>query len=190
MTHTDKRSEILHSALELIAVNGFHGAPMSMIAEQANVAMGTIYRCFESKELLIQELRNELEERFREAVMREFPAGRPLRERFLHVSRVFVQYCLAAPLDFRFLEQFHNSPYGVAYRRDQILGNNDTGVLQELLEEAQREQILKPLPRTVLCALIFGPLLCLVRDQILGFAELDQSLIDRTVEACWDAIRH
>jgi AcrR family transcriptional regulator len=187
MSHTDKRVEILRSTLEIIAANGFHGAPMSMIAERANIAMGSIYRCFESKELLIHALRNELEERFREEVMREFPARRPLRERFLHVSRIFVQHCLESPLDFRFLEQFYNSPYGVAYRRDQILG---AGILQALLEEAQREQILKLLPHTVLSALIFGPLLCLVRDQILGFIELDQPLIDRTVEACWDAIRH
>lgn len=189
MTLPEKRNEILRTALELIALNGFHGAPISMIAEQANVATGTIYCYFESKDELIFALHQELEKRFAAAIMRDYPAGRPLRERFLHVSREFVRHSLAAPLDFRFLEQFHNSPYGVAYRRDQILGTAETGIIRELLEEAQREQILKALPHTVLLALIFGPLLCVVRDQILGFTELDQQLIDRTLEACWDAIR-
>lgn len=190
MIHVEKRSDILRTALDLIATNGFHGAPMAMIAGRSQVAMGTIYRCFESKDHLILALREELEGRFREAVMRDFPGGCPLRERFLHVGRTFVRYCLDSPADFLFLEQFHNSPYGAAYRRDQILGSQDSGVLHELLEEALREQIIKPLPHAVLSALIFGPLLCLVRDQIFGFNKMDPPLIDQTVEACWDAIRH
>ncbi|ALC15683.1 transcriptional regulator, TetR family [Desulfuromonas soudanensis] len=189
MTQTEKRSEILRSALVLISQKGFHGAPMSMIADQAQVAMGTIYRCFESKESLIHELHRELESRFQTAIMQDFPSGEPLRERFLHVSRVFVRYSLASPTDFCFLEQFYNSPFGVSYRRDRILGNNDTGVLQKLLDEARKDGMLKPLPHTVLCALIFGPLFCLVRDHIFNFIELDQKLVDACLEATWDAIR-
>ena len=51
----DKRTDILQSALELIAERGFHGAPISEIAQKANVAAGTIYRYFENKDLLIKE---------------------------------------------------------------------------------------------------------------------------------------
>ncbi|HDR46215.1 MAG TPA: TetR/AcrR family transcriptional regulator, partial [Geoalkalibacter subterraneus] len=55
MQTVEKREEILRAALEVISTHGFHGAPMSMIAEQAQVAMGTIYRFFPSKECLIHE---------------------------------------------------------------------------------------------------------------------------------------
>jgi AcrR family transcriptional regulator len=38
----DKRRAILTAALELIAANGFHGAPTAMIAAAAGVGTGTI----------------------------------------------------------------------------------------------------------------------------------------------------
>jgi len=53
MTKPDKRDDIVRAALELIAENGFHGAPMAMIADKAGVGAGTIYRYFENKEVLI-----------------------------------------------------------------------------------------------------------------------------------------
>ena len=38
-------------------------------------------------------------------------------------------------------------------------------------------------------ALAFGPLITLTRDHILGFTILDDTLIERAVEACWDGIK-
>jgi len=52
MARRDKRDDIVQAALELIAENGFHGAPMAMIADRAGVGAGTIYRYFENKDLL------------------------------------------------------------------------------------------------------------------------------------------
>ncbi|MFZ2950245.1 MAG: helix-turn-helix domain-containing protein, partial [Desulfuromonadaceae bacterium] len=61
MSKLEKRDEIVRAALELIAENGFHGAPMAMIAEKAGVGAGTIYRYFENKDVLINELYRGLE---------------------------------------------------------------------------------------------------------------------------------
>jgi AcrR family transcriptional regulator len=65
--------------LELIAEKGFHGAPMSMIAEKSGVAVGTIYRYFENKDVLINTLYHELEEKImvslRDATPRVNPSG-------------------------------------------------------------------------------------------------------------------
>ena len=89
----------------------------------------------------------------------------------------------------KYIEQFHNSPHGAAYRRDRILGGKDQDIIHELFEKAQKEQLIKDLPKMILMNLFFGPLLCVVRDHVLGFATLDEPTIDRTVDACWDAIR-
>ncbi|MGE4579592.1 MAG: TetR/AcrR family transcriptional regulator [Desulfuromonadales bacterium] len=188
--HTDDRREkILQAALEVISIHGFHDSPMSVIASQAQIAMGTIYRCFQNKESLIHAVYETLEQRFHLAVTKNLPADLPLQERFLHIGRFFMDYCQRAPMDFRFLEQFQNSPFGATYRRDRLLGQSGSGFLHGILMEALREKALKPLPTEVLCALFFGPLICLSRDQDLGFIELNESMIDLTVAACWDAIR-
>lgn len=189
MQNDDKRAAIIQAALELVAECGFHGAPMAMVAQRAGVAAGTIYRYFESKDILITEVYASLEKRLLLAVMENYPEGRPVRERFLHLARVIIHFSISLPLEFRFLEQFHNSPYGAAHRRDKIFGARDKDICTELFDEARNEQIMKDLPLSILFALAFGPLLGICRDHILGFTTLDDGLIGQSVEACWDAVK-
>jgi len=189
MSKNDKRCAIIRATLDLVAEQGFHGAPMSLVAERAGVAAGTIYCYFESKDVLINEIYHYLEDRFFATVMENYPEHDSARNRFLHIGKVLVRYCIESPLEFRFLEQFHNSPYGVAHRREKFFGKSDKNVIHELFSEAVEAGIVKDFPLPVLSALTFGPLLTICRDHILQFIELDEQLIDRCVEACWGALR-
>lgn len=190
MSKPDKRDEIVRAALGLIAEKGFHGAPMAMIAEKAGVGAGTIYRYFENKEVLINELYRGLEERLYAVIMEDYSPEKPVRERFIHLGTAILRYCISNPLDFRYLEQFHNSPYGVEFRRDKILGKTgNKDIYRELFEEGVSRQVVKELPMVVLFALAFGPLITVARDHILGFVTLDDILITRTIEACWDGLK-
>ncbi|MCK9229996.1 MAG: TetR/AcrR family transcriptional regulator [Syntrophales bacterium] len=192
MRYTDKRCDIMEAALELIAEHGFHGAPMSDIAEKAGVAAGTIYRYFESKDILINELNQELETIVSSLLLEEFPEGGTVQERFCHVVRALFRYFIDHPLQFRFMEQYSYSPYGVSRRRDKLLGirgDADRQLFRMAIEEGVAEATLKNFPVMVLCGLAFGPMVSLVRDHILGFIHLDDVLIDRITEACWDAVK-
>lgn len=190
MAISEKRREILRAALELIAEHGFHGAPIASIAEQAGVGAGTIYRYFENKEVLINELFQELHDRICTGLLKGYAPDKSLRGRFVHLSTALLRYFIDHPLDFRYLEQYHNSPYGASFRRDRLLGSEGDGDLyRSLFEEGVTQQIVKNLPLVVLFALAFGPLLAVARDHILGFVELDESLIAQTVQACWDGIK-
>jgi AcrR family transcriptional regulator len=190
MSKPDKRDEIVRAALEMIAEHGFHGAPMAMIADKAGVGAGTIYRYFENKDLLITELYREVEERIYAAVLAGYAPEKPIRERFLYLGTAVLRYFIANPLDFRYIEQFHNSPYGMDYRRDRISGKReDRDMYRELFEEGVAQQVVKDFPLLVLFALTFGPFLAVARDHILGFIVLDDDLILRTIEACWDGVK-
>ena len=190
MSKMEKRDEIVRAALELIAENGFHGAPMAMIADKAGVGAGTIYRYFENKDVLINELYRELEQRLYDVLMKGYSPEKPVRERFIHLGTTILRYCITNPLDFRYLEHFHNSPYGVAHRRDKLFGDtNQKDIYRELFEEGVAKQVIKNLPLVVLFALAFGPLITVARDHILGFVRLDDRLITQTIEACWDGLK-
>lgn len=190
MAKPDKRSDILRAALELIGEQGFHGAPMAMIAEKAGVAAGTVYCYFENKDVLINELFRDLEARAHHIVMRGYARNAPIRDRFLHLCTALLRYFIDNPLDFKYLEQFINSPYGTAYRRDIIQGKREErDVFHELLEYGASQHVMKDLPLIALFALTFGPLLTVARDHILDFIQLDDHLIEMTVEACWDSVR-
>jgi AcrR family transcriptional regulator len=190
MKTSDKRADVMQAALGLIAEQGFHGAPMAEIAEKAGVAAGTIYRYFESKDVLITELHRELEDRIMASLQEGFPSGRPLRERFLYLNQRLLQYFIEHPLHFRYMEQYFNSPFGITMHRDRLLGksgNND--ILKVIFEEGISQQILKDLPVVVLFSLAFGPMIIMMRDHILGFITLDDKLIRQITEACWDAVK-
>ncbi|MCT1401075.1 TetR/AcrR family transcriptional regulator [Paenibacillus sp. p3-SID867] len=62
-----RRQQILEAALKVFAQRGLHGAKMSMIAEEANLSAGQLYRFFESKEeLFVTLIRQVAEETARE----------------------------------------------------------------------------------------------------------------------------
>ncbi|MFH2119002.1 MAG: TetR/AcrR family transcriptional regulator [Pseudomonadota bacterium] len=192
MKASDKRVDVMQAALELIAEQGFHGAPMAAIAKKAGVASGTIYCYFESKDALITELFQELEGKINGTLREGYPVERPLRERFLYLVRGLLRYLIAHPLHFRYMEQYFNSPYGASMRGDRLLGksgNHDQDILMEIFAEGISEKILKDLPIVVLFSLAVGPLISLMRDHIFGFIVLDEALIKQTTEAYWDAIK-
>jgi AcrR family transcriptional regulator len=190
MRNSDKRKEIMQAALELIAEQGFHGAPMAMIAGRAGVGAGTIYRYFESKDVLIAEIFNELERKVVESLLQGYSLDRSLRDRFVHLSTMIIRYFMVHAIQFRFIEQYMNSPYGVSLRRERLLGEaRDIDLFRHLLQEGIDRRELKDLPLPLHFALAFGPILSLLRDHILGFVALDDALIQKAVEACWDGVR-
>ena len=189
MEHLEKRDAVMQAALEMVGEHGFHGSPMAGIADRAGVAAGTIYRFFDSKDTLIKEIKASLDGQILAAVSEGYPDGKPVRERFLHIERRVIGYFIASPLQFRFMEQYHNSPYGVDDRREKLFGKKKRNLIGDLLEEALSHRIVKDLPLPILYALAFGPVIEVCRDHILEFVTLDDRLIERTVEACWDAIR-
>lgn len=190
MKSSDRRGDIIQAALELIARQGFHGAPMSEIAGKAGVATGTIYRYFESKEVLIAELHHELEEQIIAHIQKEYSAEQSIRERFLCLLRELLRYFIKNPLHFRYMEQYFNSPYGISLHRDRLLGKSGKhDILVDIFDQGIEQHILKGLPKPVLFSLAFGSMITLMRDHITGFVILDDFLIKRVTEACWDAIK-
>jgi AcrR family transcriptional regulator len=191
MKDSDKPDAVIDAALELIAEHGFHGVSMAMIAEKANVGMGTIYRYFSSKDILISEMYKVVEERIKAALLNGYSKEKPVRERFFHLVSTLIKYLIKHPLEFRYMEQYHNSPYGVAFRKNLILNNHEgeLDIFKELFLEGIRQNVVKNLPILMLFSLGLGPLVSLTRDHIFSLLLLDDELICKAVEACWDGVR-
>ncbi len=186
----EKRAEIMAVAMELLAERGFHRVPMSLIATRADVAVGTIYLYFSGKDVLINELFQELKRKITATLRENFPTSGSIRERFLYLTGTILRFFIDNPLHFRYLEQYMNSPYGVSMRRDRLLdkkGRDD--LFMTLFEEAVAEGVVKDIPINSLFSHTIAPLIFLVRDHILGFVIIDETLVRQTTEACWDAIK-
>ena len=62
-------NDILDAALEVFSEHGYERAPMNAIAERAEVAIGSVYNLFPSKQALYEELVRRFTESFRSVAL-------------------------------------------------------------------------------------------------------------------------
>jgi AcrR family transcriptional regulator len=190
MCRKDKRKDILAAAMELFAEQGFHGAPMAMIAERAKVGAGTIYRYFENKDILIEALYRETYDRLKDFLLDGYPFDRPIRERFFHMMKRLIAYYKDCPLECRYTEQFHNSPYGLSHRKEKLLNlTGEYDFIHAFFEEGRDQQVFKDVPMAVYFVLSFAPVIWALKDHHAGFVNLDDALADVIVCSCWNSLK-
>ena len=186
-TSGDKREVILAAALELFVERGFYGTAVPEIAERAGVGAGTIYRYFESKEALVNELYREHKLRFEHVALDAFPATAPSREQFRVLWARMAGFATDHPSSFVFLELHHLARYLDA--RSRAVEQRVTAMFRQVVVAAQARGELKPGDPRVLIGLVMGGFVgvfrgCVEDDRPPG--EADWKLAEQCM---WEAIR-
>jgi AcrR family transcriptional regulator len=181
-----KRGAVMKAALELISQHGFHGTSTDMIAKHAKVGMGTIYRYFSSKDVLINALYLEIKTQFSEALLEHDDETLGLKQRFKNIWIALIKQYTVHPVELRFIEQYANSPF---------LDHETRGRQQELsapftrlFEQGMNTSVFRDLPLEILRALMYGSALQLAKTHISGSLELSETLLASAFEACWNAV--
>jgi len=191
----DIRGAIIEAALDLIATNGFHGAPTSKIAEKAGVGMGSIYRYFKDKEDLIHQVFQYVVEQTSSVVLADRDPNAPIREQYLRLGFNTFYFMVENPKMRAFNEQYFSSPFGISRKRDMLLVDRtkdepgSATFVHGLLQSARDQQIVKDLPLGILLALTFAPIVFIARDVSTGVLAVDKETVQKSVEACWDAVK-
>ncbi len=183
----DKRQQILSAAEKLIAEVGFQGLSMQKLAKEAGVAAGTIYRYFDDKDHLIDDVRVLVTQRVADAVQEGVNDSDPIKQRYrtmwlniwnlagtnLAAIKNRVQYDslpITNSLNFRELER-------KMFAQVELLFN-----------EGKEQGLFKPLDNEVLSGLSLAASVSLARKHSLGFYQLDEAALEAAIEASWDAI--
>lgn len=183
----DKRKAILNSSLELIALQGFHGTSMKQIADNAQVAAGTIYVYFKKKDDLIHQLFVEIREELNEVIYGGFNSDISFKENFMILWNEVLEYYLRFPLKYNFLEQFSISPFINDITLEE--GTQALAPAYSLFRDAQKEGILKQLPISALIALTHGPIVALVKMNNIGEIIIEEKINKQQfAEASWLSI--
>lgn len=185
---TDKRILILETTLNLITAHGFHATPMSQIAQQAGIGAGTIYRYFENKEHLINELFTEIKKRVIKAMLKDYREEGTYKERFKHLWRNLIQYCIDHPKEFQFVEQYRYAPYVSNMTREETF--IILAPIMQFFLESKKARAMKDLPLYTIIALLYGPIVSLAKLHIDHNQQLTDERIDQASEACWDAVSY
>ena len=184
---TSKPDQILNATRDLIFEQGLQSTSMSQITKRAGVGMGTVYNYFGRKEDLINGLYCELKMAMSEYILRDYDANQPIIERFLQVCRHLAYYGLRYPKEFQIIEQLTYSPYIHTTLKERDFGLHSE--FEQLFADAQAQRMIKDLPFEMVGQLIYGALSGLVRGHVAGKLVLDDDLIEKGVEACWDAVK-
>lgn len=184
--HPDRRESILEAALHAFVERGFHGTAIPQIAERANIAAGTIYHYFESKEALVNTLYRSWKSHISTLVFAAFPQGAPVREQFRTMWNVMVNFATDHPTAFAFIELHNHASYldRESLAIDRTIKEFTAGVIQR----AQREGLVKQLDAHVLMELVFGAFIGMLRAYWEKRIVLEADVIAGAEQACWDAI--
>ncbi|MCF8092558.1 MAG: TetR/AcrR family transcriptional regulator [Desulfotignum sp.] len=190
-THTKNKSDqILKAALHLFAENGFHSAPMSRLAQMAGVGVGSIYRYFRDKEQLVHAVFEHVDQALTTMLAASFDPDLSDRDQLIRMLTDLIYYLHSHPREFRFLEQYYYSPYGLEKKRGKLLQENNQNIAEPLRKFffGELDGSVKKLPWPVYQALIFGPVTFLVRDSLAGLVTLNDDMVQSLARACWDAL--
>jgi TetR/AcrR family transcriptional repressor of multidrug resistance operon len=107
---TMKKYQIRQQMLFLIAEQGLQNAPMAKLAKAANVAVGTIYHHYPSKEAIIADLYIESKKAFRAVIEDCYNPDLPYKAQFEKNWRGVYNFFIEQPLSFHFSQQVAHSP--------------------------------------------------------------------------------
>lgn len=184
-TTKDKRTMILQAALELIAERGFHGAPMSLVAQRAEASAGIIYHYFASKDDLIHALYESVEAGLGKALLIGNPQLLPLPDAFIQIWLNAYRYYLTHPNETRFLEQYKHSPFHQATDMTPEALSDDFVFLAKWINT---DRPFKDLPLDVIYEMTMGVAARVANRQVTGQPLLDDTQLKEIAAACWQAV--
>jgi AcrR family transcriptional regulator len=182
----DKRTAIIDAAVGLFARKGFHATTVPEIAADAGVAVGSVYRYFDTKEALVNAAIVERKGAMLETMVAANAAGGDLEARFRRVWRSLIAFAIAHPDDFRFFEMHHHESYLDAASRAQGERLMEIGIAM-FAEIARAYRVDTPAP-AVLVSLVWGALVGLLKSADQGFVKLDPQLVDAAGLVLWRAV--
>lgn len=184
----NKKEIILKTTLDLVNKQGFYHLNMKQLAQEANVAAGTIYLYFDSKESLINELYKQIKKEFHDSILQGYQAKRDFQSNFFEMLGNAMQYYIAHSDCFSFIEQYTYSPFLFKETQEENLAILQP--LQIIIQKAKANNDVKDLPENLLVALCHGPLVSMMKLYIAGKADLaNPSTQEQLVEACWQMIK-
>jgi AcrR family transcriptional regulator len=184
----DKRELIIETALNLFVENGFHGTATSKIAQQANVANGTLFNLFKTKDELVVSIYISIKDELAEYITKNSESYTETKDSIKAQISASLFWGLDNEIKFRYIQQFQNSPYIKLLNQDII--NEQVNKHLQLIQKGVDEGLIKPLPVDFIFSLIssqtFGLYQYMISKELSKKEQ--QETIQMTFEMLWEMI--
>jgi AcrR family transcriptional regulator len=178
----------VRNAAELLMARGYEGAHAEELARVFQVSVGQLYRLYGDKRALVRWVRASAQHRSSLQLMFRWPCidddVADFERDFVALWRDFASFALGESalfgMSFLWLPPREDAPAP----RGELLQD-----LMDLLEGAARKGLVRPLPTTVLFALVWGPLAELARMAHLSGQASPDDEVAALAAAVWDSVR-
>lgn len=183
-----KRQLILDAALRLFADKGYHGVNTADVAKEAGVAVGTLFRLFQTKEELANQVFLYCDALYSSHLPSDILSEPGPRRQFSKLWTAMVQFHRALPEGFIFYELTSHRDYlddigKLARQRHKAL-------IYELIKLWQNKGALRNDSHEVLRAIVIGGFGRLVRESSETVFKITDRMLTAMEDICWLAIRH
>ena len=183
---SDKRTRLLHAALELFETRGFDGVAVPEIAAKAGVATGTVYLYFADKAELVNALYRHWKTQYNAAVLAPIPSGLVARDQFMTYWQRMTGFARAHPRATRFMDLHHHGTYLDAELL--ALGRVYRDAAERFIAEAGASGAIRDIDPVLVVALMWGAATGLTKFAAQGAFKFDLDVAVEMEEALWRAI--
>ena len=177
----EKRQAILRAAVHEIAQAGL-GASTAKIAKAAQIAEGTLFTYFPTKNALLNELYIELKGDVYRRIHANFPHKAELRLRARHVWTETLHWALEAPEERKVSLQLNVSDVVTQATREHV--GSQSGALAQTASEVALRGVFRELPPGFALS-VMGAMQDAVIDTIAKTPRQKKMLIEKSFDAFW-----
>ncbi|WP_354038047.1 TetR/AcrR family transcriptional regulator [Devosia sp. UYZn731] len=182
----DKRERILAAAARLIVDNGLK-CSMSAIAEEANVATGSLYNYFASKEDLVRGVYGRVAEVMTERVVVEHHAETAHRDRVRHYIAQYIDFIWEDPQRARLFDYLTNNPLVTLSEAQDIFGAFSKHSV-DMLAAAQEAGVVRAGPPALMSSFVRGAIRNTLKHRRFNPKPMALAEREHLTAMCWDSI--
>ena len=184
-TGLDKRERILAAAARLIVENGLQ-SPMSAIADEAGVAIGSIYNYFRSKEDLVRGVYGRVAEEMTARLAVPHDPATSHEARVRHYIAAYIDFIWEDPLRARLFDYLDNSPL-TSGEAAAIFGpfvDHAVG----MLDDARGARVVRDGPLSLMASFVRGAIRNTLKRRRTNPNPLEDGERTLLADMCWAAI--
>lgn len=185
-----RREHILTTALYLFADRGYYGVSVGEIAKSCQIAAGSLYTYFTSKQDLVNELYGQWKTTFAGYIQKGLDADLNLRARHKRLWNNLFEFAQDHPIALSFLESQHHSSYLTpeSKGKEQQMHQFGLELYHELINARSPGQRHSRELTQIVLSISYGGFIQLAKMAREGRVKLDQKTLDSVEKILWGAM--
>ena len=179
-----KRQKILITAETLLAERGLYGFSMKLLADTAGIAAGTIYRYFENKEALINELYQHITQETADAFFKGWSDEQTPEHKYKQLWNNAFNAVLQNPQRSIVIEMLFSQP-SLAKEQAAFFDSEMILPLRKFFQQGIDEQRFHDWKIPALMVLSFNSAITLAKKLMNNCVNLEQTEINQVRDASW-----